>query len=271
MSPTSFTVCAYCPRLCRHVCPVAVATAREAATPTAMMTVPLLDARGDLGPADALAGTSLCLGCGACTAHCKVHVPVAERLTAWRAARLPSPAAAPLEAIEGSAQTVCVLVESDWSQGWSARIGQPVATVRTADELGHAAWTLGAEDVPAQVAAHFAGRTLVTASAAVQAVARAAGLPVVRVPAPAGNLAFVTCHDGPLSSPDQLACCGRRGGFVAREPEAARAVAEESVRLLAGREAVCGDEGCASWLREHGARIDGPTDTLCAAREANVR
>ena len=32
-----FESCAFCPKLCRHVCPVAVGTGREAATPTAMI------------------------------------------------------------------------------------------------------------------------------------------------------------------------------------------------------------------------------------------
>ena len=77
---TEFETCAWCPRLCRHVCPVAVATGREAATPTSMMTIALLAARGTVGADLARASASLCLSCGACTTHCKVHVPVAERL-----------------------------------------------------------------------------------------------------------------------------------------------------------------------------------------------
>lgn len=85
MKLDAYTTCAYCPRLCRHVCPVAVATGWEAATPTAMMTVPLLHLRGLLDAREATAATSLCLACGACTAHCKNGVPVAELLDAFRA------------------------------------------------------------------------------------------------------------------------------------------------------------------------------------------
>ncbi len=75
-----YETCAWCPRLCRHVCPVAVATGREAATPTSMMTIALLAQRGSVSAELAAASASLCLSCGACTQHCKVGVPVAARL-----------------------------------------------------------------------------------------------------------------------------------------------------------------------------------------------
>ncbi len=263
MNDADFTTCAYCPRLCRHVCPVAVATGLEAATPTAMMTAPLLVERGVFSAADGLAGTSLCLGCGACTAHCKLHVPVPARLAAWRAEH-GAPEAAPLEAIIGDARVVCVLTAEDWSAGWSARAGVPVATLRTPNELGHAAWRQGEEGVPERVARHLAGREVVTASGAVEAVARAAGVPVTRLPAPAGGRVFVTCHDGPVTTPGQLACCGRRERFADREPEAAHAVARENVRRFGDATVSCADADCASWLREHGARVAGPTDGLFA-------
>ncbi|MFN7143596.1 MAG: 4Fe-4S dicluster domain-containing protein [Myxococcota bacterium] len=267
MNAADFTTCAYCPRLCRHECPVAVATGLEASTPTAMMTAPLLAERGDFTPADALAGTSLCLGCGACTAHCKLHVPVPARLAAFRAPHLPAPAAAALAPISGTARIVCVLTGEDWSAAWSARVGAPVATLRTADELGHTAWRHGALAVPAEVARHLAGREIVTTSGAVEAVARAAGVPVTRVPPPIAPRAFVTCHDGPRTSPDQLACCGRREAFAEREPAAAHAVAEENVRRFAGRTFGCADEGCAAWLRAHGADMAGPVDGLSGSHD----
>jgi ferredoxin len=228
-----------------------------------MMAMPLLRERGALSPADALAGTSLCLGCGACTAHCKVHIPVGERLAGWRAPQISPPAPGVLAPIEGSAPTVCVLTESaDWSASWSESVGTPVAVVRTKDSLGHAAWRLGHPGVLEAIAAHFDGRELVTASGAIEEVARAAGLRVRRLPAPRGAVVFHPCHSGPMPGPGQLACCGRREGFPDREPEAARSVAEENVRLFDGALMSCADEECACWLRAHGARMVGPTDFL---------
>ncbi len=98
MSEAEYTTCAYCPRLCRHVCPVAVATALESATPTAMMTAAWRVEVGLSGREIGLASTTLCLGCGACEAHCKVHIPVPSLLDAFRgavSATPPNPLAGP--------------------------------------------------------------------------------------------------------------------------------------------------------------------------------
>lgn len=262
MNEVDFTFCAYCPRLCRHTCPVAVGTSLEAATPTSMATTVLLVIRGRLELADGLAAVDLCLGCGACTAHCKEHVPVGARLHAWRAEHEAAPIAEPLAPVEGDARLVCVVTDQDWSSAWARREGLAVARLRTGDALGHAAWRLGAADVPARVASHLAGREAATASGEVAAVLEAAGIPVRRLPAPHGERRYRTCHEGAAPGPDQLACCGRREGFAARREDLARQIAEENVRLLAGGEVACADEACAGWLRRHGARVAGPVDGL---------
>lgn len=174
MNETAFSTCAYCPRLCRHVCPVAVGTAWESATPTAMMTAAWRVLVGLDDRSVGLAATNLCLGCGACEAHCKHHIAVPGLLRAFRG-----------------------------------------------------------EAAPPQLPAPVAVR---------------------------GELVWRSCGAGAHPSPDQLACCGRRDRFAEREPEGARAVAEENVRLLGGRAAVCDDAECAAWLRAHGANIRGPDD-----------
>jgi len=227
-----------------------------------MMAVPLLVARGALLPADALEGTSLCLGCGACTAHCKVQVPVAERLLSWRGDEVSRPAPEPLHRVAGDAVCVCVLTDArDWSADWAASSGRAVSVLRTGDSLGHASWKLGDREVVAAVAAHLVGREIVTGSGAVAEVAMAAGLTVHRLEAPTAGQVFHTCHTGPRSSTSQLACCGRREAFPTREPDAARAVALENVRRLGDTATACADDECARWLNEHGARILGPTDS----------
>ena len=203
MSPDAFTTCAYCPRLCRHVCPVSTATGFESATPTAMMTVGLLHVRGELGDAETRSGTSLCLGCGACTAHCKVHVPVADTLATLRAT---------LDTPEPPTRLLA-----------SAASAPPPPVGRTADP---APATRSSDPSPDRE----------------------------RPTAPPEVIDFVTCWQGPWTSPDQLACCGRRDGFAEREPEAARAIAEENVRRFAGRAIRCADAACAAFLRAHGAR-----------------
>lgn len=173
MDGIAYATCTFCPKLCRHVCPVAVASGLESATATAMMTAAWQAVEtGASADPDALAA---CLGCGACTRHCKHHVPVAERL--------------------------------------DAAAGRP-------------------------------------------AVARpdAALAPVGGPDADPGR--FVTCFEGAVGAPHQLACCGRREGFDQRQPALAAEVAAENVRRLAGAAVVCNDAACAAWLRAHGARVE---------------
>jgi ferredoxin len=270
VNEAEFTTCAFCPRLCRHVCPVAVATGLEAATATAMMSAPLLQAQGVFTAADALAGTSLCLGCGACTAHCKVHVPVAARLSGFRAEAGAVSVAEALRPIDGAAVLVCVLTgPDDWSAAWA--VGRPVARLRTGDSLGHTAWKHGASGVLAALTAHLRGREVVTGSGAVAEIAAAAGIVVHALPTPAAPLEFHTCYAGPRPGAGQLACCGRRDGFPDREPEAARLVAVENVRLLGGNPVACADEECACWLRAHGAAVVGPLEPLLAPGASHGR
>jgi ferredoxin len=60
-----------------------------------MATVALLSLRGGLEPGLALAGTDLCVGCGACERHCFWHIDISSRLVAFRAEQgEPAPALA---------------------------------------------------------------------------------------------------------------------------------------------------------------------------------
>ena len=259
MRGADFTTCAYCPRLCRHVCPVAVATAREAATPSAMMTAALLVAEGHRDAAYAREAASLCLDCGACSAHCKLHVPVADRLLPLRGVGtgdVPNPV------IIGESPVVCVWTEVDWSAAWGRRERRRVASAHAPDELGHAAWRAGYRRVLHAVADVFAGRTAITASGAAAEVLSAAGVPVERLRARSTVREFRSCHDAPAAGASQLGCCGRRDGYAEREPAAAAAVARENVRRFEGHAVRCDDERCAAWLREAGATVTDPIREL---------
>jgi ferredoxin len=249
-----YAICGLCPRLCRHVCPVAVATGREAATPTAMMSIPLIASQL---PELSIEGTSLCMGCGACTRHCKSHQPVAERLSAWRAEHGVLPAPEPLRPIEGAEQLVAILTDH---RDWRLEIGRgAMAALRTSDYLGHEAWRAGNPHVIPALSRHLSGRRALCLQGDVAEVLGAAGVPVEwpKLPEKAG---FLTCFEGAGTSPDQLACCGRREGFATREPAAARAVAGRNVELWEGAPKSCRDQSCADWLRAAGANIAGPLD-----------
>ncbi len=223
MAAVPTTPCAFCPRLCRHACPVAVATGMEAAVPSTIFALihAAQYAGGDVDVATSAA--SLCLGCGACTSACAVEVPVAERLRVWRAAHEAGSTVEPLGEATGTSEPLLGGARRTFDGGRRARTVSGEVTERL--------------DVTGDV--------------------------VERAPAPRPPARFRTCFDGAdvPAHPGQLACCGRREGFAEREPLAARAVAEANVEALAGARAGCGDQACADWLRAHGANIIGPLDT----------
>jgi Fe-S oxidoreductase len=68
---TSLTYCTFCPKLCRHTCPVSNAEARETLTPRDKMATMRLIRRAEV-PATTEQSEPLygCTGCGACTDFC---------------------------------------------------------------------------------------------------------------------------------------------------------------------------------------------------------
>jgi len=78
--------CTYCPRLCRHACPVETASGREALTPKFKMqtALELRENRRALGP-DAIETLWGCSACGACEDECLHDNPVGAALYEARA------------------------------------------------------------------------------------------------------------------------------------------------------------------------------------------
>jgi Fe-S oxidoreductase len=83
---TSLTYCTYCPKLCRHTCPVSNAEAKETLTPRDKMATMRLIGRGEVPrtveQTEPLYG---CTGCGACTDFCLHKVEPGEALFRGRA------------------------------------------------------------------------------------------------------------------------------------------------------------------------------------------
>lgn len=78
--------CAYCPKLCRAVCPVSGAEASETLTPWGKMGIAWYQARGSLELSASYAATAwACTGCMACTARCDHRNPVGATLLDARA------------------------------------------------------------------------------------------------------------------------------------------------------------------------------------------
>lgn len=82
------TLCAFCPKMCRHACPVSEAEGRESVTPWGKMSL-LYMAQGreiSLHEPPSRQALEACTGCGACVESCAHGNPVAESLFVARAA-----------------------------------------------------------------------------------------------------------------------------------------------------------------------------------------
>ena len=272
MEDSELLSCVFCPRLCRHVCPVAVGSGREAATPTAMMSGVWAWRAGHASAESAAASANLCVSCGACTSFCKLHRPVPELLAEARAELGAPPALPSLGRIEGGGELVAVEADGRrWAEALARHLGRPVARFRDEDGLGavllsdpprFALWARALRD-------RLAGRTLVVADHESLQAARAAELTVVHllelIPAlPADRLRVRTCA-GPQSpgpeAPLTLACCGATTLLRRSHPEIAEDVGASAAALLPAG-AVCADARCGAWLRQHGGEVDDPVSIL---------
>jgi Fe-S oxidoreductase len=86
---TSLSYCTYCPKLCRHACPVSNAEARETVVPQAKMAtmrrLRLVDDGRDRAAAAAESQSLYaCTGCGACTEACLHGIAVGPALFTGR-------------------------------------------------------------------------------------------------------------------------------------------------------------------------------------------
>jgi Fe-S oxidoreductase len=207
-------LCVYCPKLCRHVCPVAVEEGAETSTPWALMSLLGLVRDGLEAPsAEWGAALAHCTSCGRCQRAClhenDVTLPILEgRRIAWEAGVAPPEARA--------------LVD-----GFAAHAARAAARL--------AALT----PVPAPgTVAYFPG------------CAAALGTPD-DVPRTLAALERLGAHDVTLVGRDDpaLACCGdalRSAGAAAAFAEHGRALA---ARLAGHRLVITGDPACADALR----------------------
>lgn len=100
------TYCAYCPKLCRHTCPVSTVEGRETTTPWGKMSALHHVALGEIPfTEDHAAPWYACTGCGRCQSNCRHDNDVAGALSRGRAEALRQGHAPPAaQAIVASAQ-----------------------------------------------------------------------------------------------------------------------------------------------------------------------
>ena len=266
--------CALCPRLCRHVCPVASGTALESATPTAIMGL-ILDA--DKNNTLAASAIDLCTRCGACEEHCGVEQPVQHILAS---ARTQLHGAAPTwspPAIKGHHQTVAVIcTANDWSSDLEAVTGQPLAVVHTPDHLGEPLRIRSdtAGSCLELIAEHFHGRTAIAGCHTCREALEQADIPVetldslipVRPAIPTWRSCRCTSAPGVNTL---LRCCGARGPLSSSHPELTRAMGAELAGRLDGQSVYVPDARCAEHLKQSGASAVGPDDLLPTPRKQN--
>lgn len=273
--------CVYCPRLCRNVCPVAVGTGRESASPTAMATQVWLYLEGRTELKLALAAAALCVECGACEAICEVQQPLAHLLGDFRRALSPT-GPQPLAQVEGEGALVAVEVdERRWAEALAARLGKPVARLRTEDHLGHDA--TGQPTWPAHLArlkAALRGRTAVVSEHRSLAVLTAAGVEAAHLLDQLGWSGAGVVHQ-PCAGPRlpgappalALACCGSRAALPSAHPDLAVQLAEDCGRRLYDERPspegpICSpDSTCARALREAGWTVEDPLSALLGGAE----
>lgn len=281
---SDLATCVYCPKLCRHVCPVAVATSREAAAPSLMALHPFRFLRGEGTAEQALAAAALCLECGACTAHCDLHRPLGEMLGQVRRALTPAPVPEAVAEVEGEGRHVAIEAdERRWAEALARHLGEPVARLRTGDHLGAAA--LAHPNCPpthrSDLRRALDRRVAVVADHRSLAAARAAGIQVRHLAEVVGVAGEGPVHrpcagpqlEGP-TPPLALACCGANGGLREHHPGLALEVAQDQGRRLRmdlpdGTPPVRSpDATCAGALRQGGLEVVDPVSTLLAARPA---
>ncbi|MCA9568245.1 MAG: hypothetical protein KC656_10395 [Myxococcales bacterium] len=262
---SAWDTCRVCPRLCRDGCPVATGSAREAAVPTWIATCLHGWEAGSVSAEDAAQSATLCTDCGACQDHCHLHRPLPELLRDARRRLLPAPPIAPLAPVVGSARVVAVCADDrDLVGVLEARLGQPVARLRTEDALGVAAVEHPVFDArAAELRDRLAGRVVVVVDGG---VARA--LVAARV---AFRWAWDLVGDGTADAVGScatggerpLACCGAAGPLRHHHPEDAARVA----RLFAERGEAdrVVDACCRDYLRSAGLTV---ADWLDEALEA---
>ncbi len=265
--------CVFCPRLCRHVCPAAVGSAREAATPVSMATGVWAWLQGRADAAWAASHASLCVDCGRCRDHCKHHRPLDALLREARSSTAPPPFVEPPGQISGEGELVAVETdERRWAEALARHLGQPVARYSAPDHLGAPLL-----DHPTRFQRYaralrdrLQGRTLVVTDAESARAAEAAGLRATRLDAlldlPVDGVPLPDCRSRALFPDGAPGCCGARRHLQDAHPGVAADMAADAIARLTGADAAaaiaCADGGCAQWLRTQGATVNDPIDTL---------
>lgn len=253
----ALSTCALCPRLCRHACPVASMTGREAAVPAQLAGVLWGWSAGRVSDDVALQAATLCVDCGACQDACHLHRPLPELLQQARQQLAPSPPCPEGPVVQGAGRLVAVETDARrWADALAARTGEPAARLEGGEALaGVVPGAPGWDRYLAKVRQAFGERVAVVAHGGAHRVMVQAGVQVVWLDERVEGL-------GPLRAscaPGRGGCCGGAGPLAEHHPEDARLMA---VRWGQGRDTPARDARCGAHLRAVGVPCLDAIDRL---------
>ena len=260
--------CALCPRLCRHRCPIAVATGLESVTPTAIMSTIIMARHDEHTPVGQ--AIDLCTRCGQCEAACGVDQPVIAVLDAARVTHQnPMPPWEPPQ-IDGNEDHVAILCSgTDWTEAFERRHQIKLSRLTTHDHLGELHF-IRPDTKPAllqKLKETLGDKTAITTSNTCLATLLEAGCHALHISHFMGEenqtprWRTCQCKPGPGVRTD-VHCCGARAPLITSHPKVAQMVADDLRRRLDGQAVYIEDSRCAAHLKAAGTQVVDPIDRL---------
>ena len=260
--------CALCPRLCRHRCPVSIATGLESTTPTAIMSSLVMSSHND----DTTASLSidLCTRCGECEAACGIDQPVVDLLDNARVQHQTKIDPWVPPTIRGEEDHVAILCAgTDWTKGLEKYTPIKLARLFTDDHLGelHSIRPDTKNALFEQLKGLLADRTAITTCKTCLTTLQAAGCSASHISQFIGDDGSLpkwrTCRCKPGHGVQtNVTCCGARAPLSTSHPEVANMVANDLRRRLDGQAVYIEDSRCSAHLKAAGMQVVDPIDRL---------
>ena len=260
--------CALCPRLCRHRCPVALATGLESATPTAIMSTIVMARHGDsttVGQA-----IDLCTRCGECEVACGVDQPVVALLDAARITHQSPMTPWEPPQIQGEEDHVAILCSgTDWTEMFEQRYNIKLCRLTTHDHLGelHFIRPDTKPDLLKKLKETLGEKTAITTCNTCLSILLEAGCNALHISRFVGDETRIprwrTCQCKPGQGVrTEVNCCGARAPLITSHPEVAQMVANDLRRRLDGQAVYIEDSRCSAHLKAAGTQVVDPIDRL---------
>ena len=259
---SAFEKCTFCPKLCRHACPVATVSGRESATPTAMMSAYWAQKKGILTKEQASAGIDFCTSCGACTLACKDDQPVATLL--FEAAKNLRPVANPpdLPKIYGTGEFIIMSPDGrDWSKTLQRKIEKTVGIAFFQSWLQVDLTTISRKQLTQMFQPWANGRTMISTTKQTTHLAKLADLHVVHLhDLVETNVNFLSCGSFSPVESHKITCCG------ATISHKKTALANQMAVKFGSQfqEIYIDDSHCAKHLKTNGINVIDPIDFFTA-------